>query len=534
MEPNRIRVDLAETHPDPKVLDRLVTDRVASRLFSQDPSLWGSEFVSLTESRLGWVSAIQRIGEVISRSIQLRDGFLRGGVKDVILCGMGGSSLAAQVMNGSVQGSLTTLDSTHPTDVERVLSSEHLRSAVCVVSTKSGSTVETRSMLALVEARYRELGIEPAERIIVITDPGSALDDYSGQEGYTVIHADSTVGGRYSALTAFGLTPVVLSGADLQGYEEHAQLAAAMFARDEAANPVLQVAVALHILNRRHHVVEFLADGRLALLPAWIEQLIAESSGKHGRGLLPIPRTSDDESHVGTPVVQLFENAGEHTRTTGALTVSGDLASQFLFWECVTAVLCHLEGVNPFDQPDVESTKQMTGKLLVEGTSERAELEILPGVAVVSAAETEGPRSPKQLLDVIRAGVTDSRYLVLQAYCAWSQSDTRAQLRALGNRLQRLTDLPVAVSPGPQYLHSTGQFHKGGPEVGMFFQVIQDVPESQDLEIPGRTETFLTLLKSACLADAAVLSDLGRPVITVKASSLDSLEAFVTALSPQK
>lgn len=506
-------------------IQRLVSDQVASRLFQCDATLWGEAAEALAHERLGWISGLGSIREITEAATGLRDSLRDEAAPRVVLCGMGGSSLAAQVIADAYSVDLVALDSTHPADVEAALSVHALQRSMVVIGTKSGGTVETRSMLALAQDRYREAGIDPSARIIMVTDPGTSLAHDATDGGYRLVTADPTVGGRFSALTVFGLVAPILAGADLSSVEAEAQATASVLAEDSPANPAIIVAATLIELHQDHRVVLFSGVGSQRLLPAWIEQLIAESTGKDGKGLLPIARGDHfPASPTLAPVVEVADIAGgnEHDGVSeAALHVRASLTSQFLLWECVTAFLGVLLEVDPFDQPDVEATKVATERILDAGavTHESRALSATTELLVTHApAALDEIQSIPELSSTIDAEATASQYVVVQAYCAESDSSAAEALYQFALQLEARTARPVAVSYGPQYLHSTGQLHKGGPGGALFVQIIDSGREH--IEIPGTEMTFATLLTAAASADAEVLDSLGRSVISLKVNDV--------------
>lgn len=502
-------------------VQQLVSSRAASRLFQCDATLWGEAAAGLAQERLGWVSGLSSIGEIVEAANALRESLRGESAPRVVLCGMGGSSLAAQVIADAHGVDLVALDSTHPADVDHALSAHALRRSVVVIATKSGGTVETRSMLALAQDRFHAIGIDPTARIIMITDPGTSLAQEAVDGGYRLVSADPTVGGRYSALTVFGLVAPILAGADLSSVEVEAREAASVLAEDVPENPAIIIAATLAALLQDHPVVNFTGSRHQRLMPAWIEQLIAESTGKDGTGLLPIARGDHyPPAQLLAPIVEVtdpLDHAEQDERTEVALRVRASMASQFLLWECVTVFLSILLNVNPFDQPDVEATKVATKRILDAG-AELPESRLLSPTIELLVSHAPAAFEGVQTLEQLTLGLTElsaaARYVVVQAYCAESDPSTREALVHFAQHLEARLERPVAVSYGPQYLHSTGQLHKGSPGGALFLQLV-DTPQ-EDIEIPGTEMTFATLLSAAATADAEVLAGHGRSVVSLK------------------
>lgn len=484
-------------------LERLVEDRFASRLFARDATLWGPAAVAEASNRLGWVDAPGRGDDTVADALALRNRLAGEGVDRIVLCGMGGSSLAPEVIAHRDGVPLVVLDSTHPDQI-RAAVSELARTAV-IVSSKSGSTVETRSQLASFEAAFAAAQIDAASRIVIVTDPGSALADHAATRGYRTFLADPEVGGRYSAFTAFGLVPAVLAGADGRRLLEEARAVGAILGSDTVENPALQLAAALATaLPQRFCAGVYHATATDSPMPDWIEQLVAESTGKDGRGLLPIALTADaPEVRTGPPATQgliALSDAAPDDRAAGSpppgtIAVEGPLGAQLFTWEVATAALGRLIGVDPFDQPDVEAAKVAARALLAQGNG--------------AHADPPPSNSASALLAALSGAIDAEGYLVIQAFL---DRATTLPLRELRAALAETLGVPVALGFGPRYLHSTGQFHKGGPRVGVFLQFVE--PDVRDEPIPGEASGYAALIRAQAHGDREVLTRLGRPVFT--------------------
>jgi len=503
----------------------LVSDGVAGRLFAGDATLWGPAAEAEASIRLGWIDAFEHADELLDEIDRLRASLLERGVDRVVLCGMGGSSLAPEIIARRDWAALTVLDSTHPATVRRVLGGD-LSRTVLVVSSKSGTTVETRSHLAAFERRFRDAGIDAASRIVIVTDPGSPLEVAAQEAGYRVFPADPNVGGRFSALTAFGLVPAALAGADARALIEEASAAAPALAADEPGNPALRLAAALAAgLPARYACVLTEAEVRPAGLGDWIEQLVAESTGKQGLGVLPLALADGaPELHGGMPtaatLVTLSPEAVNLPATQTSVSAMGPLGAQFLLWEAATAVLCRLIGVNPFDQPDVEAAKVAARAAMAPGAQEDQPLAVFGGEAAgteVLATPAGRPMQPDQAtpdeaLDALRAAIPEGGYLAVQAYL--DAGTLRGPVAELRDRLAAALGVPVSLGWGPRFLHSTGQLHKGGPPIGAFLQLL-DTPEA-DEPIPGLEMSFGDLIAAQARGDREVLQSRGRPVLALR------------------
>ncbi|MBP6685051.1 MAG: glucose-6-phosphate isomerase [Leucobacter sp.] len=498
-------------------LASLLNTRFASRLFAQDATLWGEAAAAEAAVRLGWTDFAENARELVSAAGRLADEFRAAGIDRFVLCGMGGSSLAPLV----IAPDLTVLDSTHPGAVRAALGGDLSRTAV-IVSSKSGGTVETLSHLAAFESAFIGAGIAPDTRIVFVTDPESKLADFARVHGNRVFLADPSVGGRFSALTAFGIVPSVLAGANVSKIVDDAIAARSEFVTDTAENPALRLASALAAGLPERFLLELHPDGGLpAELGLWIEQLVAESTGKDGRGVLPIALPAGAAATAVPSVETLYFGAQSDPAANGrnadvadgvtrsGLTVTGSLGEQMLLWQVATAALGFLMGVDPFNQPDVEAAKVASRATLEENGSES-------GTANV-------PRASDVAADLLLAA-PDGGYVSIQAYVDPNEPDMDALLEELRATLSARLGAAVAVGYGPRYLHSTGQLHKGGPASAAFLQLIGlDAPDvnipSNEREVAG-SPTFGELLLSQARGDASVLRDRGRAVVTVETADI--------------
>ncbi len=498
----------------------LVGDRFASRLFDRDATLWGEAAEPESSKRLGWVGLHRTSRPLIGEIAALRDELVSEGLDHVVLCGMGGSSLAPEVICAAAGVELTVLDSSDPGQVSAALA-DRLERTVVVVSSKSGSTVETDSQRRAYVEAFRSAGIDPTRRVVVVTDPGSPLDEQARADGYRVVNADPQVGGRYSALTAFGLVPSGLAGVDVQALLDDADTVADLLADDDEGNPALRLGAAMAGTDPLRDKLVLVDDGSgLPGFADWAEQLIAESTGKDGTGVLPVVVASTSDPEVALPphdatVVRLSgdDNDDEDLPETGGsdVTVAGPLGAQLLLWEAATAVAGRLLGINPFDQPDVESAKTAARSML-EGTPDATPADAVDGPVEIRAL------GPDWLGDAgtVRAAVDalldqldeQAGYVAVMAYLdRIRHGDLLDVRRTLAIRTRR----PVTFGWGPRFLHSTGQFHKGGPAVGVYLQITGR--SETDLPVPGRAFGFADLIAAQAAGDARVLADHGRPVL---------------------
>jgi len=508
-------------------LPSLVADKVASRITGGDPTLWGDAAVSEASVRLGWVGLPDTSRPLVEPITELRTALLAEGIDRVVLCGMGGSSLAPEVITAAAGVDLVVLDSTDPAMVASTL--VELERTVVVVSSKSGSTVETASQRKAFEAAFTAAGIDAKSRIIIVTDPGSPLETAANEAGYrAVFSADPSVGGRFSALTAFGLVPSGLAGADIGGLLDEAAAVSDLLAEDSDANPGLLLGAVIGGTHRggtadgplRDKIVFTDLGSGLPGFGDWAEQLIAESTGKEGTGLLPVVTTTAKAPEVLWPaddviVVRLMP-VGEEAVPVGdgeaaaALSVSGPLGAQMLLWEYAVSIAGRLLSINPFDQPDVESAKTATRALLDAPSSSAEPADAVDGAVEIRATPglLNGATTVDAAVDALLATLPSRGYLSVMAYL---DRLGEAQLADVRDALAKAGGRPVTFGWGPRFLHSTGQFHKGGPPVGVYLQITGAHPE--DLPIPDSPFSFGVLIGAQAAGDAKVLADHGRPVL---------------------
>ncbi|WP_423184635.1 glucose-6-phosphate isomerase [Arthrobacter sp. NyZ413] len=515
----------------------LVEDRVATRIFAKDASLWGPEAESEAGIRLGWVEAATVSRALVGGILELRDAFRAEGVSRIVLCGMGGSSLAPEVIAGTAGVELTVLDSTDPEQVGAALA-DRLAETAIVVSSKSGSTVETDSQRRVFEQAFTEAGIDAKSRIVVVTDPGSPLDTASREAGYrAVFNADPNVGGRFSALTAFGLVPCGLAGVDIQAFLDEAEEAAEFLNEDSTENIGLRLGAALGGTTPLRNKIVIVEDGSgIAGFADWAEQLIAESTGKSGTGVLPVvagpsaPEVSGGAADV--LVVRLVGTDTDAVLGANEAAIAGGLPTQMLVWEFATAVAGRLLGINPFDQPDVEAAK-VAARGLLDARPEPTPANFVDGAIEVRAGAWLGDAATAEdAVKALLAGLGTDGYLSVQAYF---DRIAYAPLEIIRDELAGVSGRPVTFGWGPRFLHSTGQFHKGGPAIGSFLQVT--AAAQGDIAIPERPFTFGQLITAQAAGDAQVLQDHGRPVLrlhlTDRGAGVAQLQDIVAALAGQ-
>ena len=518
-------------------LPALLEDRIATRIFAKDHTLWGPDAEQESAVRLGWVEAASVSQPLVGDILELRDALKAEGVTRIVLCGMGGSSLAPEVIAGTAGVELTVLDSTDPEQVSAAVA-DRLDETAIVVSSKSGSTVETDSQRRIFEQAFTDAGIDAKSRIIIVTDPGSPLDKASREAGYrAVFNADPNVGGRFSALTAFGLVPCGLAGVDIQAFLDEAEEAAEILNEDSEDNIGLALGTALGGTTPLRNKIVIAEDGSgIVGFADWAEQLIAESTGKLGTGVLPVVAgPASPEATLGAPdvlVIRLVAADADVQLGENEVAIAGGLATQMMVWEFATAVAGRLLGINPFDQPDVEAAK-IAARGLLDAQPAPTPANFTDGAIEVRGGEWLGDAgTAAEAVSALLSELGPDNYLSVQAYF---DRLAYASFEGVRDELAAVSGRPVTFGWGPRFLHSTGQFHKGGPAIGVFLQVT--AASAADLAIPDRPFTFGELISAQAAGDAQVLSEHGRPVLrlhlTDRAAGVKQLQELVTTLAAQ-
>lgn len=458
------------------------------RLREKDTTIWGQVAQAEAAIRLGWVDLPEKSRALLPQldaiSAKHRD------KNRVILCGMGGSSLGPEVIAATFGKQLFILDSTDPNYVAHALKGE-LAKTVVVVSSKSGTTIETTSQFALFENTFSLAGLKSEEHIVIVTDPDSLLDKIARKRGFSVVTADPYVGGRFSVLSAFGLVPAALIGIDVS-----VLLDSALDAKNSLQiNPNLVVDIA-HVLVTSGQYLAF-TDQNSAMpgLSDWIEQLIAESTGKNQIGRLPIVVQNHGDGSQGQALHITFSGDSD-------LVVKADLAAQFFLWEWITALLCAGLQVDPFNQPNVTEAKNQCAQLLRQWNGK---IPQFTADKIENDIEIYGAHT---LFSQIITQIPESGYLAIMAYLDRRDDGALIELRnILANKSRR----PVTFGWGPRFLHSTGQFHKGGQPNGAFLQITGSIVN--DIAIPDQGYGFQTLLMAQALGDGKALLSRGYPTV---------------------
>jgi glucose-6-phosphate isomerase len=467
---------------------------VHQRIAAKDEQTWGKKAAAEAAIRLNWVDLPHSSTQLLPELAEIATKF--GSNHRVVLCGMGGSSLGPEVIAKFFARELFVFDSTDPNYAHHAINGD-LSKTVVVISSKSGSTVETASQRAIFENAFIAVDIDPREHMLFVTDPDSSLDKEARASGFTVINADPKVGGRFSVLSAFGLTPSALIGTPVGELLAQAQAEK----NHILTNPqgVLDVAYAFAEIAGQY--LAFTDSGSVVPgLSDWIEQLIAESTGKEGTGRLPIATESLADAKVGGSFTISFAGTGAD------LVVEGPLGAHFIFWEWVTALLGFALNIDPFNQPNVTEAKEQTSAALTEWNNQIPLL--VPNISDGSVDIFGDGQSLIDALATFIEGVTDGGYISVMAYLDRIDDAKIAELRSI---LARKANRPTQFGWGPRFLHSTGQFHKGGQRNGSFLQITGET--SADYEIPGRPFTLRTLLFAQAIGDNRALAARKYPLL---------------------
>ncbi len=518
--------------------------QIADRIWRKDASLWSShaDVQRHILNRLGWLDAVNWTTVSIERLRSFAGQVREDGFTHAVLLGMGGSSLAPEVLSrtfGSAPGHLLleVLDSTAPDAIHAVEKKVPLPSTLFLVSSKSGTTTETMSLFEYFYHRLKADKSTPGEHFVAITDAGTPLQELAKQRHFRdCFMAPADVGGRYSALTYFGMLPAALLGVDLESL-----MNAAVHAADNTKSSVdPNENVAIHLgarlgelaLNGRDKLTLLLSP-RLAPLGAWIEQLVAESTGKQGQGIVPVDNPipgSADADQVFVSICTVAEQDSGLAHEQDRLGELGhpvfhwsindvtDLGGEFFRWEFATAVAAYILGINPFDEPDVADAK----------TATRSSLEALKSGTLATDASSlyndevcewfgdkrylDTSDDPIGALKKLAAEIRPADYLAILAYLPPS-SEIDSKLYVIRRLLQERFGIVTCLAYGPRYLHSSGQLHKGGPNSGVYLQFTAE-PE-HDLPIPGQGYSFQQLITAQAAGDFNVLTRRGRRILRV-------------------
>jgi transaldolase/glucose-6-phosphate isomerase len=511
---------IKSTLPDelePPVIERVKkahAENVAQRIWARDESLWGGPGVPEIADRLGWLTISEKMLEHVGELYEFVEKAKADGLEHAVLLGMGGSSLGPEVIRrsyGEVPSSmhLHVLDSTDPGAVRDIERQVDLDKTLFIVSSKSGGTIETLSHMRY----FYECTGGDGSRFCAVTDPGSPLAELARQRGFRrVFENDPEIGGRYSVLSYFGLVPAALAGVNIESILHQAQVAeqnCAQFDSPQSNSGLWLGCVMGELAQQGRDKLTYIVSDPISSFGLWVEQLVAESTGKHGKGILPVAdeplgppevygddrvfaylRNEDEPDAELDAAIEALGRAGHPTTTGRVIGGAADLGRIFFFSEFATAVAGWALGINPFDQPNVQEAKDNTARILKEGLP-----ELDPGS-----------------LDELLAGAAPPNYIAILGYVTPSE-EFDAAVTDLRVALRERTKCTTTFGYGPRYLHSTGQYHKGGPPNGLFIQLYQ--PAEEDIEIPEAGYSFEHLKNAQALGDMQTLREHGLRVVRI-------------------
>jgi len=545
---------------------------VAKRIWKKDASLWKDDEPSqkIIKNSLGWLTVPDEMLAVADELTEFAELIRSRGFETVMVCGMGGSSLCPEVLAktfGRQSGfpELLVLDSTDPDVLTSLLNRIVLEKCLFIIASKSGSTTEPNTFYKFWYDQLSKHVDSPGENFIAITDPGSPLVETARELGFQRTFLNqSDIGGRYSALSYFGIVPAVLMGIDVRKFlnqaKEAEQTCSAVM--PAANNLALQLGTIIgECANAGRDKLTLVIDDQIATLGLWIEQLVAESTGKEGKGVLPVAgeplgtvdKYNDDRLFVS---ISIGEPAQETKSLLSSLSKAGhpvvyrelndkyDLSAEFFIWEFATPCAGWRIGINPFDQPNVQESKDATKELLntfVRHGQLPEQHELVRDDAIVIFAEDKidwlSTTSTLELVRTFLAKVKPGDYIALLDYVEETES-IENEIQKIRMLLRDSTRCATTTGYGPRFLHSTGQLHKGGPGTGVFFQITAN--DATDFAVPGEAYTFSILKQAQALGDFRSLSSRGRRAIRVElgndtVSGLKHLRELISkALSQEK
>ena len=519
-------------------LSQLEMDSFSKRLWDHDVTLWSGaddpEGQAEAAKRLGWLDSVadarKRLDGYLSFAKQVHD----EGIDRVLVIGMGGSSLTAEVLSSlmaqfgvTAKLSLAILDSTDPQQVAQAFADYPPDKSLYIIASKSGGTAE---LMAAFDYAWK-LSNGNGSRFVVTTDAGSSLQKLAEERGFRqVFNADPSVGGRFSALTDFGLVPAALLGMDfdkLLGSADRMR-SQSLASIPAARNPgvALGALIAESALMGRDKLT-VVADAQVSALAGWVEQVVAESSGKHGKGILPVAfePLGNPEDYGTDRLFVYFKSNGELEAGISELKKAGFPVIEFLFespydvgaeifrWEVAISTACSILGINAFDQPDVQDSKLRT----------IAKIKDYQATGKLAEADLVDAGNVKRELEAFLSDPQAGEFVTINAYVPRNAEMIEA-IQSLRIAIREKTKLPVTAGFGPRFQHSTGQFHKGGPNKGRFIQFVYDYDAEKDMDIPGQGMTFGTLIRAQALGDYEALKAAGRKGLRIRLSSPEDIK----------
>lgn len=492
--------------PVAEAIERLVEENAVTRFWEKDPTLWAPAPADEVGAFLGWIDVLPKIQARVAEINDFAADIAGAGFTRVVLAGMGGSSLCPLVLSQVFPTAIPfhVLDSTHPDEIKRVEDGGNLSTTLFIIASKSGSTAEPTSFDSYFFDR-----VGKPENFVAITDPGSPFQTSAESRNFRKVFLNyADIGGRYSALSLFGMVPAALMGIDIRQFLDRAALFAER--HQTGFGEAFQLGAALGTLaNAGRDKLTFLTDAKWASYGLWLEQLIAESTGKHEKGILPIAGEAQG-TREAYGLDRVFAFIGQHVPAHASefipnifvsLTDPYDLGAEFLRWEIATAIAGKIIGINPFDQPNVQESKDITKAYLKRITVEGG----LPERAIDHGLH--------EFTDDLKPG----DYLAIQAYIP-ETADNSHRLAELQTEFRNIYRCAVTCGYGPRFLHSTGQFHKGGPKSGRFLQIV-DTP-TWDAAIPGQTASWAQFVDAQARGDREALEAHGLKVFTTTLENL--------------
>jgi transaldolase/glucose-6-phosphate isomerase len=503
------------------------------RLWSKDPTLWFEKPVPEITDRLGWLNLPEIMYDQVEELQSFSEEIKSEGIRNVVLLGMGGSSLASDVFQnifGNKNGypQLIVLDSTHPSNIKSVEDKIDLTKTLFLVSSKSGTTIETLSLFKYFWNKIQNINKNRGQHFVAITDHGTPLMQLAQDRKFRrIFTAPSDIGGRYSALTVFGLVPAALIGLDIRKILDQAWMMSesCAFCMLPDETPGLELGATLGELTESgRDKVTFLTSPSITRFPIWLEQLIAESTGKDGKGIIPVSNEpdietrfyekdrlfiflfleTDDNKKLETSYKDI-NNAG-HPIVRINMTEKMNLGQEIFCWEKAIAAAGTILDINPFNQPNVELAKQLARREMEKSKEKKLLKEDI---------ETYSIENQEKLYESLKKWIGQAQtgdYIAIQVYLQYNQEITEV-LQKIRWQLTKSFKLPTTLGFGPRFLHSTGQLHKGGPNTCLILQLIDEPDE--ELEIPETEYTFNSLIQAQALGDYNALKQLNRRVLRI-------------------
>ena len=530
-----------------QAIEAAAAEDLAKRIWRKDATLWKDDESNqkIIRNALGWLTVPDEMIGVIDELTEFADLVRQRGFQTVMVCGMGGSSLCPEVLARTFGRhpdfpELIVLDSTDPDVLAAMLNRVDIEKCLFVIASKSGSTTEPNTFYKFWYEQLSKRVDSPGANFIAITDPGSPMVDTARELGFQRTFLNQAdIGGRYSALSYFGMVPAALMGIDVRKFLSHAKEAeqSCSAAMSVTRNLALQLGIIVgEAANAGRDKLTFVIDEQIVTLGLWIEQLIAESTGKEGKGILPVVgedlggpseysndrlfvaiSVGEPSSETGTKLHEL-EKAG-HPVIYRKLSDIYELGAEFFIWEFATACAGWRLGINPFDQPNVQESKDATKELLSKFVShgslpEQNKLvaDELITIYAEGNAESLSSSSTLQAIRSLLASVKTNDYIALLTYTE-ETSAIDDELKKIRRTLRNATKCATTLGFGPRFLHSTGQLHKGGPDTGVFFQITAN--DAVDYAVPGEPYTFSILKQAQALGDFRSLATRGRRAIRV-------------------